>query len=341
MKTKLLNILFVSLIIASCSKETSYDEFVYIHHEGADMPVLVRGNEESEIYLIYIHGGPGGSTFIDVHNNFFSEIEEEYSVVYYDQRASGNSQGKANKDQINIEQYVEDLDVIVSYVRQELHAEKIILLGHSWGGTLGSAYLLTDGMQNNVDGWIEVDGGHNFSQHAFEISRDFVIEKAEQLKSDRPDKAEYYQEIIDSYDDIQSWRDPDDVILHSTNTTNVEGYFYDQEKRAGLVGFNQIINSETSFINLLLQNEFVIRNMDVWYLDYTSKLDEIKIPMQILWGKYDGILPVELGIEAFEASGITEDNFYIFNKSGHSPHYEETELFNEKVIEFIKREIEK
>lgn len=39
-----------------------YDgDFFYVENNEAQMPVWVRGNENSEVFIIHLHGGPGGS----------------------------------------------------------------------------------------------------------------------------------------------------------------------------------------------------------------------------------------------------------------------------------------
>jgi len=79
--------------------------------------------------------------------------------------------------------------------------------------------------------------------------------------------------------------------------------------------------------------------LDIWHYDFTNRMSEIDIPTLILWGRHDGILPVELAHQARESMALSDENFYIFEQSGHSPHYEETELFNQKVISFISQNL--
>lgn len=336
---KIISILVVFLCI-SCEKMLLGEEYLFIRHKNVDMPLWVRGNTESDVFIVYLHGGPGGSSFIDIQNNFFGKIERHFAMVYYDQRASGNSIGRSDKSLLTLDQFVEDLDVIIQYIQQKHDPSKIILMGHSWGGTLGTAYLLNDENQSKIDAWIEIDGGHNLGQNAYEYSRDYVLQysKSQYMNAPEKEKKEWC-EIIDYYDGINNWRNTDVIIQHSKNVTKVHGYFYDQKKREGLVGLEQVLFSETDFLALLSQNYNVIENMDVWHYDYTNRLNEIKIPTLLLWGLRDGILPVQLAYEAKDALQLEDDCFYVFQKSGHSPHYEQTELFNQKVLEFLSTKV--
>lgn len=336
--TGLLFSIAVLMSLSGCENQ-QYDDFYYLRYQGADMPVVVRGNIPSGVFIIYMHGGPGGSTYSEKAYKMLAETEEQFAMVYYDQRASGNSQGKTKTSQINIEQYVEDLEVLIAQVHDRYSPEHIFLMGHSWGGTLGTAFLLKEGNQEKVDGWIEVDGGHNLSRAAYELSRDYVIDQAEailDLGTASEKESEEWETIIRYYDNVETWDDPLFVIGHSGNVGRANGYFHNPENEEGLIDAAMIFSTENNMIAYLLHNLHVILHMDIWQLDYTSRLSEIEIPVLIAWGRYDGILPVELGIQAKEAMNLPDENFIIFENSAHVPQIEEPALFNEKLIAFIE-----
>lgn len=341
MKSIILLSLLCLIAFQSCEQERLSD-ITYIRHKGVDMPVVVQGNINSGVFILYLHGGPGGTTFLDIHNKFFAATEAEYAMVYFDQRGSGNSQGKSDESLFTLAQFVEDVDVILQYIEHAYSPTHIFLLGHSWGGTLGSAYLLEGENQSKIAGWIEVDGGHNLGQHAYELSRDFLLERvSEKLEDSTLSKKEQkdWEALAAYYDHIENWREPKVIIQHSKNLNKVDGYFYKPENREGLVSLKRILFSETNFLALLAQNKNAIEEMDIWHLDLTSRLHKIQIPTLLLWGRYDGILPVDLAEEARNAMQLPDENFYIFEESSHSPHYEQTDLFNEKLLSFIQQNL--
>lgn len=339
---KYLAALVLFLFIASC-ETLNYDEFYYLRYKGADMPVVVRGNIESGVFIIFMHGGPGGSTYPERAYEMLAETEERFAMVYYDQRASGNSQGKATHEQITVDQYIEDLEILIAQVRDRYSPSHVFLMGHSWGGTLGTAFLLKEGNQEKVDGWIEVDGGHNLGPSAYALSRDYVISHADGvISADTASEKdiEEWEAIISFYDGVEHWDDPWFVIEHSGYVGRAKGYFHDPVNEEGLIDADLIFNSENNIIAYYLQNLNVILHMDVWNLDNTSRLSEIEIPVLILWGRHDGILPVELAIQAKEAMGLPDENLVIFENSAHVPQIEEAELFNRELIDFIERSLD-
>lgn len=84
--------------------------------------------------LIAIHGGPGNSS------GYMLSLEQlasaELAVVNYDQRGTGQSTEPS--EGYAMSNYVADLDA----VRQAVGAEKIHLLGHSWGGLVAIRYAV-------------------------------------------------------------------------------------------------------------------------------------------------------------------------------------------------------
>jgi pimeloyl-ACP methyl ester carboxylesterase len=72
---------------------------------------------------------------------FTSELEHNFVVVYWDQRGAGRSfDPKADPHRLTIPRHIADLDAVVDHLRQGLDRDQIILIGHSWGTTLGLLY---------------------------------------------------------------------------------------------------------------------------------------------------------------------------------------------------------
>jgi pimeloyl-ACP methyl ester carboxylesterase len=103
-----------------------------------------EGHAPQEYPVIMLHGGPGipilptlgppGSGPLD----FLAE--SGFSVFYYDQRGAGFS-GRldlAREPPYTVASHVADLEGI----RERLGAEQLILVGHGWGASLASQYLL-------------------------------------------------------------------------------------------------------------------------------------------------------------------------------------------------------
>lgn len=90
--------------------------------------------------LLLLHGGPGGRSC-----NFavLGGLAQDRRVIRYDQLGSGKSDRPDDLSLWRTERFVEELHA----VRTALDLDQLHILGHSWGGTLATEYLLTKGQQ--------------------------------------------------------------------------------------------------------------------------------------------------------------------------------------------------
>lgn len=101
---------------------------------GIDQWVHIRGRNKENPILLFIHGGPGWP-----HIGWYDAIqrpwENYFTVVQWDQRQTGKSYYPINKDcpSISIDQYLNDAEEMIQYLRKEFHQDKIFLMGTSFG----------------------------------------------------------------------------------------------------------------------------------------------------------------------------------------------------------------
>lgn len=98
---------------------------------------MIRGKDKNNPVIIFVHGGPGTSE-IPYAQKYQNLLEEKFTVVNYDQRASGKSY-HFFEDYSNLtsDLLVEDLLAMTDYVSKHLGKEKVILVGHSYGTYIG------------------------------------------------------------------------------------------------------------------------------------------------------------------------------------------------------------
>ena len=84
--------------------------------------------------VIVVHGGPGADYRYLLN---LQGLSDEYYVVFYDQRGSGLSP-RVDRSELTLDSSIEDLDRIVEHYG---NSEPVSLIGHSWGGTLVTAYV--------------------------------------------------------------------------------------------------------------------------------------------------------------------------------------------------------
>lgn len=107
---------------------------------GIDQWIYVRGQDRSNPVILFIHGGPA-SPLTPTLWEFERPIEEYFTVVNYDQRGSGKTFLETDPasiaDTLHIARYVDDAIEVAETVRRKYQANKLILMGHSWGTVVG------------------------------------------------------------------------------------------------------------------------------------------------------------------------------------------------------------
>lgn len=328
----------VLMSFASCKKESFYkgDHF-FIENAGATMPVYIKGNIESGTFILFVHGGPGGNASLSSFLPVSKELESDYAFAYWDQRGSGLSQGNPDSSTFTIDQFVEDLDLVVNAINLRHNHPKIIIFGPSWGGALGSAYLSTANHQDKIAGFINFCSGHNLLEG---IPKSVIWVK------------HYAQNQIDADVDTSYWTKARDWCATVPDMTIVDNYFkYDgyltntnayrknpnQNVQGPEVGALGSMNSYLS-LSLFFNGGYLIPRFNILALNLSPQMVKIKIPTLVIWGRHDGINTIEMGFDAFNSIGgpdFKDKEMVILENSAHEGYIEEQALFTASFRKFV------
>jgi len=83
--------------------------------------------------MVVLHGGPGAGTSAD-HRRYSDP--EKYRVILIDQRGCGRSTPHSELENNTTQHLIDDIEAI----RESLNIDKWVVMGGSWGVTLGLAY---------------------------------------------------------------------------------------------------------------------------------------------------------------------------------------------------------
>ena len=101
---------------------------------GARLHMRVHNGPAGAPVIIVLHGGPGGD-FRSLEA--LADLSDEFNVVFYDQRGAGLSE-RVPAEMLTLEGYLSELTSIVAAVSPDAPP---VLIGHSWGAMLATAYL--------------------------------------------------------------------------------------------------------------------------------------------------------------------------------------------------------
>ena len=108
-----------------------------VRRDGIDLFYRIAGPTSGE-YVLVLSGGPGE----DIHSmqGIADELGKKYRCIMWEQRGTGRSKLPSyDASTINLNAYMDDIEAL----RRQLHTEKFIVVGNSWGMILGLAYAAT------------------------------------------------------------------------------------------------------------------------------------------------------------------------------------------------------
>ncbi|MEL6562392.1 MAG: alpha/beta fold hydrolase [Bacteroidota bacterium] len=335
-------------------------DMLFLKHKGASMPVLVRGNFDSDVIILFLHGGAGGTAASHIED-FKEMVEPEYIVAYWDQRHAGSSQGNFDKDDWTIDLMAEDMQMVINMLKRKYGDDKkVFAMGHSWGVILGTYYLLDQ--ENQLQGAIFSNGSHS-SEHEYSARLDYVHDFAQEMIDNGialTEEIKVEGETFTSLEQVVIWTESNDPIDSWTKLKILNGlvnavFDYVQETyvqpnsdvtsgvSSSELRFQSPYNPLIYRINLLrtgqLINNFNNETSIQEFYDFTTQMGDINIPISLIWGKYDHIVGLEVAEDYYQVIGTPEENkeLTILENSGHSGMYRENIKFSQTLIDFVEK----
>mgnify|MGYP006233814703 CR=1 FL=1 len=336
--------LMVLTLLSSCKKEpvisADMNDQFYVRRGGSDMPVRVVGNGSSNVFVLLLHGGPGDGSLKYRNHPFSDALEKDYAIAYWDQRHQGNSHGHLSESDITIEAMVEDTYAVIQTLKQRYGNDiSVFLMGHSWGGLLGTAYMVTKNYQHEVKGWIESAGAHDYP--LMNKSMITMVQEIAPEEITKGNHVEKWEEILGYVNEL----DPNDVTPEQA--TKLNSYAYQCEgmieelgsKSTSSLGsvqqaFLTSDNPITTFANKAQMPEKL--TLSILETSLTDELYKIQVPTLMLWGKYDFAVPSAIAEEALLNIGTPNKALKIYEESGHSSMRYQPEEFVTDVKAFIE-----
>lgn len=337
---------FVLLLLISffaCKKEdlTAIKDLLTVRVNDADIYVRIEGNASAKKFILVLHGGPGSSGTQYRQGRYAEELEKNYAMIYMDQRGSGKSQGKYDKEALEMDNLVNDVITVAKTIKHKYGQDiSLVLYGHSWGGMIGTATLLETQNQKLFSGWIEANGVHDYpSVFRNEIK---MFNEIGNQQIALGNSVSFWTEIQDSISKMDTANlNLQNIVYLNRKASKAESHL----REAAYIAFDSTPNfhgvsfwggnSLTTKWSGLITNNYTREVNQLHELSYTEKLYTIQIPTLLLYSKYDFVVPPELGVSAYSRLGSINKKLIMFEYSGHSTMHYETDKFVSSIIEFI------
>jgi pimeloyl-ACP methyl ester carboxylesterase len=341
MKQRIFFITIIAMLACRCKKEAvqlsdNTNDVFWLSNADADMPVWVKGNTASHVMILFLHGGPGSGSyqFIGFQTD---QLWKSYSFAYWDQRDAGAAAGNSNYDNLNLDQMIDDLKKLVELIKYRYGNDmEIFLMGHSFGGLLGCGYLVQNNNQNNIKGWIEVDGAHDYPE-ADRLERQMLIDTGTS-EIRKGHFISQWQTIV-TYCKSHPVRNSVSVGMQTDSyASDGEDYVNINHTKTAVKLFS--VSSPASLGANLLKLDYTAAGQKFLKTllsdTYTNQLYKISIPSLLIWGQYDFTVPAGSGYDALSKLGSSYKHLILMPHSGHVPMNGDPDLFAQAVSQFIE-----
>lgn len=292
--------------------------------DGDRLYLLVRGDDAHAPPLLWLHGGPGGAER-PLFRLFNAALEKRFVVGYLDQRGAGRSFRKdADRGRLTVARHLEDLAVVADWMRRTLGADRITLLGHSWGAALG--LLFAHRRPDRVAAFLGT--GVLVSTLASQRAQvEFV-----QAQARSRDDEEVLRTVAGLGPPPLAWRD--DLRLQAL-VDRYGGYFHQRPSFAWATvrALAQGLVSPGEIGRIIQGNDASLEamNAELARLDLRQEIQELKVPVGFLLGRHDRKTDSRIASEWLAELAAPRKRLVWFEDSAHNPPFEEPDAFNATV----------
>lgn len=322
---------------AGIEAEGSICEKIFVEIGGVRQGMFIKGRNEDNPVLLYVHGGPSFSEFFLVEK-YPTGLEDHFTVCYWEQRGGGLSASPdLSLESLTLGQLASDMVEVTNYLLERFKKDKIYILAHS-GGTAFAIRAVADfpGLFHAYIGVAQITKQPDSEKLAYR----YMVDRYSSAGNKKA--AAKFREYPILEDEA--------YMLPFFNSV-----LRDKSMHQLGIGTMRNMNSIMTgvFIPVWMCKAYTVREkVGIWRskfscmnksglraevlsLDMTSEVPALEVPAYFLSGRYDLTVNRDLAAVYFEHLDCPVKGFYTFENSAHSPMFEEPGRF----LEIMTRDV--
>lgn len=279
---------------------------------GHDVQLYYRTVGTGGDTLVVVHGGPGFN--MDYFFDDLRPLAERLTLVFYDQRGTGQSSLVADSAELAASRFADDLEA----VRSHFGLEALNILGHSWGAGVAALYAIRH--PGRVDRLVIVGG--------IPLQEGLLMEGFEQMQASRDDSElremeALYAARLENPDDAELcrayyvlWFRPFFGVRHAA-----------ERSRGGFCsGSAEALRNKMESVD-----RFTMASLDGW--DWRNALRDLEAPTLVVHGTAD---PIPMAGAREWVNTLRSARLLALDGVGHFPYLEAPDQFFPAVQRFIE-----
>jgi pimeloyl-ACP methyl ester carboxylesterase len=323
-------LLLLPAVVAACATGGGARQGVrsseFLSVDGAELFLRTRGADRRAPVLLWLHGGPGGAQR-PLFQFFVGDLEDDFVVAYWDQRGAGRSfDPEADPRGLTIDRHVADLDAVVDHLCRRFDRTDVILVGHSWGGTLGLVYAREH--PDKVSALVGV--APLITAVASQRSAQAFVRAEATARADDEALARLRQIGEPPFDRAE------EMLVLSRLTDRFGGVFHQPQNWSSVVvrGILRGLVTPWEIRRLIRANEVSLEAMgdELLGVDLAQSVPRVDVPVLFLLGRYDRLVDSRIAARYLEALRAPSKREVWFEHSAHNVPFEEPQRFLETLV---------
>ena len=308
---------FSVILILFCTKsafaQTSIDTSMAVNIGEIKQWINISTKDTSKPLLLFLGGGPGES-YIDGKDYFTKKLQEQFTVVIWDQRESGKTlQLNSSPVPLTVDRFQQDTDELITYLLQRFHRPKLYLVGFSWGTVLG--LKMAQQYPNLLYAYVAV-------------SQMVDQEKSEQLLLQR------LKEQAATAKNQTALQELSLVRIPFENTDEL----YSQRKWLFHFTNNPVPDSVLKQYFSTYPNSLFKLGNEASKINFPEEVQSLQCPVYFFVGRNDYQTNHELTYSYYQQLKAKNKHFYWFERSAHTVPFTEPDLFQQIIIDTVLQE---
>jgi pimeloyl-ACP methyl ester carboxylesterase len=312
----------------------SLAEKIHVPINGVEMGMIIKSADPANPVLLFVHGGPGmPTTFLT--QDFPTGLEQHFTLVLWEQRGAGMSfEADIPPETMTAQQFVDDTIEVTRYLRARFGKQKIYLLGHSWG-----SYIAIQAAQQAPELYEAYIGVAQMTHQieSEQMAYAYMLAEYQRLGDGRMVRklesapVGQHAPLPKVYDALR------DEAMHRLGVGTM--HTMDSVERGVFLrswGYREYSLSEKIG---LWRGKLFSRGTGMWDrmldADMRQAVPALPMPVYFMSGVYDYTVAYPLTREYLGGIQAPLKGFYSFERSAHSPMFEEPERFNQILLEDV------
>ncbi|WP_042351503.1 alpha/beta fold hydrolase [Bacillus massiliigorillae] len=313
--------LFFPTWTPSIKGENSISVLEQVEINGSGHEIMIRGKDKDNPVILFVHGGPGCPE-MPYATKYQDLLETKFTVVHYDQRASGKSYHFfEDYSNLSSDLLVEDLLAMTDYISERLGKEKVILMGHSYGSYIG--IQAASKAPEKYEAYIGIGQTSETKESEIE-TLNYTIQQAH--KAGNKDDVSSLQKVMEKVENGEMFVPRTYVNKYGGATRLIDNPDGDN--------LSMLLSEEYNLLDVIRYNvgagysqKFLVK--EVLQNPIPEKVTKLDLPVYFVMGKYDYMTTSKAAKKYFDSIEANQKAFITFDKSAHYPQFEEKEKFFE------------